>query len=133
MTATPRQPRTRPHWRTVLRVAGLVAFILVAATHLPSPVARFWRDFLDYRVAPNHSSSVLLVRNEQPQLLIQPATEQIEPGAIHLDLRPEDQAACVARAIELGARRAEIGQTGEEGFTVLADPEGNEFCILHGR
>ena len=32
----------------------------------------------------------------------------------------------------LGATRAHVGQSGEEGFTVLADPEGNEFCVLHG-
>ncbi len=32
----------------------------------------------------------------------------------------------------LGARTADVGQTGDEGFTVLADPEGNEFCVLHG-
>ena len=32
--------------------------------------------------------------------------------------------------LKLGATRADVGQTGEEGFVVLADPEGNEFCIL---
>ena len=37
----------------------------------------------------------------------------------------------VDRLLSLGASRAEVGQTGEEGFTVLADPEGNEFCVLH--
>jgi len=39
----------------------------------------------------------------------------------------------VARLLSLGARRADVGQTGDEGFTVLADPEGNEFCLLHRR
>jgi len=37
----------------------------------------------------------------------------------------------VDRLIELGARRADVGQTGSEDFTVLSDPEGNEFCVLH--
>jgi hypothetical protein len=36
----------------------------------------------------------------------------------------------VARLIALGARHADVGQTGDEQFTVLADPEGNEFCVL---
>jgi predicted enzyme related to lactoylglutathione lyase len=52
---------------------------------------------------------------------------------VHLDLRPEagDVDAEVERLIGLGATRADVGQTGEERFTVLADPEGNEFCVLH--
>lgn len=47
----------------------------------------------------------------------------------HLDLRGADQEAMVARALELGASRVDIGQ-GEVSWEVLADPEGNEFCIL---
>ncbi|WP_446214460.1 VOC family protein [Micromonospora sp. IBSANI012] len=34
--------------------------------------------------------------------------------------------------LALGARRADVGQSGDEGFVVLADPEGNEFCVLDG-
>jgi len=37
----------------------------------------------------------------------------------------------VDRLVALGATRADVGQTGREGFTVLADPEGNEFCLIH--
>lgn len=48
---------------------------------------------------------------------------------LHLDLRPEDQDAEVARLEELGALRIDIGQ-GESTWVVLADPEGNEFCVL---
>jgi catechol 2,3-dioxygenase-like lactoylglutathione lyase family enzyme len=53
---------------------------------------------------------------------------------VHFDLRPQDGDVDkeVQRLLGLGATRAEVGQTGEEGFTVLADPEGNEFCVLHG-
>jgi hypothetical protein len=36
----------------------------------------------------------------------------------------------IERLIELGARRVDVGQTGEESWTVLADPEGNEFCVV---
>jgi hypothetical protein len=50
----------------------------------------------------------------------------------HPDLVAGDAAAEVERLIGLGARRADVGQTGNEGFTVLADPEGNEFCVLDG-
>ena len=56
-----------------------------------------------------------------------------EPKAVknrvHLDFRPDDQAAEVERALTLGARHVDIGQ-GSQTWVVLADPEGNEFCIL---
>jgi hypothetical protein len=48
---------------------------------------------------------------------------------VHLDLRPDDQAAEVARLEALGASRVDIGQ-GEVSWVVMADPEGNEFCVL---
>ena len=49
---------------------------------------------------------------------------------LHLDLRPEDQAAEVARIEALGATRVDIGQGPDVTWVVLADPEGNEFCVL---
>jgi len=51
---------------------------------------------------------------------------------LHLDLRPEDQAAEVARLEALGARRVSVGQgvQGEVSWVVMADPEGNEFDVL---
>jgi hypothetical protein len=49
---------------------------------------------------------------------------------LHLDLRPEDQAAEVTRLEELGARRADVGQGSEVSWVVMADPDGNEFCVL---
>jgi hypothetical protein len=49
---------------------------------------------------------------------------------LHLDLRPDDQAAEVARLEALGARRVDIGQGADVTWVVMADPEGNEFCVL---
>jgi hypothetical protein len=51
---------------------------------------------------------------------------------VHLDLTssPEDRDQEIDRLFALGARRADIGQTGAESWTVLADPEGNEFCVV---
>ena len=51
---------------------------------------------------------------------------------LHLDFRPADQDAEVQRLLGLGATRADIGQ-GDVSWVVLADPEGNEFCVLSGR
>jgi hypothetical protein len=51
---------------------------------------------------------------------------------LHLDLSPDpgEQEAEIERILALGARRMDIGQTGTESWTVLADPEGNEFCVV---
>lgn len=48
---------------------------------------------------------------------------------VHFDLRPDDQQADVERLQRLGARRIDIGQT-DVTWVVMADPEGNEFCVL---
>ncbi len=49
---------------------------------------------------------------------------------LHLDLRPKDQAAEVARLEALGARRVDVGQGTNVSWVVLADPDGNEFDVL---
>ena len=51
---------------------------------------------------------------------------------LHLDVNAtdRDQDAELERLLRLGARRADVGQTGQESWHVLADPEGNEFCLL---
>jgi predicted enzyme related to lactoylglutathione lyase len=51
---------------------------------------------------------------------------------LHLDLRPDDQVAEVARLELLGAKKIDIGQVDSPECTcvVMADPEGNEFCVL---
>ena len=48
----------------------------------------------------------------------------------HPDLRADDVDAEVDRLVGLGARHADVGQAGTDPFVVLADPEGNEFCLL---
>ena len=60
------------------------------------------------------------VRHEEPKQA---------KSRLHLDFRPDDQAAEVTRLLAHGARRVDVGQ-GEAPWVVLADPEGNEFCIL---
>jgi Glyoxalase-like domain len=57
-------------------------------------------------------------------------------GRAHLDVHPPvggDQAAEVERLTALGARPADVGQGPDVSWVVLADPEGNEFCVLAGR
>ena len=55
---------------------------------------------------------------------------------LHLDFAPhdtEDRDAIIRRFLDAGARRVDVGQPADATFTVLADPEGNEFCILSAR
>jgi hypothetical protein len=68
-----------------------------------------------------------------PGIIFEPVLEGKQgKNRLHLDLRPEDQDAEVARLIGLGASRVDIGQ-GDVSWVVLADPEGNEFCVLSNR
>ena len=56
----------------------------------------------------------------------------IHSNRLHLDFRPDDQDFEVDRLLALGASRVDVGQ-GERSWVVLADPEGNEFCVLGER
>ena len=56
---------------------------------------------------------------------------KVAKNRLHLDFSPDDQATEVARLEALGARRIDVGQ-GEPSWVVLADVEGNEFCVLRG-
>jgi Glyoxalase-like domain len=58
--------------------------------------------------------------------------DKVVKNRIHLDFTPDDQQAEVDRLIGLGARHVDIGQ-GEQSWVVLADPEGNEFCVLSAK
>ena len=58
--------------------------------------------------------------------------EKTTKNRLHLDFRPDDRDAEVERLLALGATRADVGQ-GEQSWVVLADPEGNEFCVLGSR
>lgn len=72
----------------------------------------------------------------QPTLVFSPAPESTRDKLrIHLDVNPvdRDQDAELERLLALGARKADVGQTGEESWHVLVDPEGNEFCLLRRR
>lgn len=71
-----------------------------------------------------------------PTLVLSPSGDpRPEKLRLHIDVSPtdRDQDAELDRLLALGARPADVGQTGAEDWHVLADPEGNEFCLLHRR
>ena len=103
----------------------------------PERLASFWTEVLSYRVTERDDDSVFIEGSEGagPGLLFQRVPEpKTVKNRLHIDVNPSDrdQAEEVERLIELGARRIDIGQ-GEQRWVVLADPEGNEFCVLRTR
>jgi Glyoxalase-like domain len=112
----------------------------------PRRLAQFWCSVLDYEVQDEDDGFVTigspLVPEGKDRLGPVPPTLTFAPvperktvkNRLHLDVNPSDreQDDEVRRLLDLGARHADVGQ-GEASWVVLADPEGNEFCVLASR
>lgn len=102
----------------------------------PAPIAEFWAQVLGYSVDDEDPDEVAIdppPDSAAPALLfIRVPEPKTVKNRVHLDLNPDDQEAEVRRLEGLGAQRIDIGQ-GEQTFVVMADPEGNEFCVLSAR
>src|SRR5690349_17543716 len=96
----------------------------------------FWSAALGYRVeAGDDGNATLLPPDDAPpgaqhMWLQASAGPKRGKNRAHPDLVADDPHAEAERLIALGARHADVGQTGDEPSIVLADPEGNEFCVL---
>ena len=117
----------------------------------PEKLARFWQELLGFELKydsasdPDVSDTVIGEREiliqapmgRRPQariLFIEVHDAKQVKNRLHFDLRPEeDQDGWVAKAESLGARKVDIGQGDDKPWVVMADPEGNEFCILRDR
>lgn len=101
----------------------------------PAGLGRWWREALGW-VVVNDDPEEFEVRpapDRLPGLLFVPVPEpKSTKNRLHLDFRPDDRDAEVDRLIALGATRVDVGQD-EQTWVVLADPEGNEFCVLGAR
>ena len=105
----------------------------------PLRVAEFWSAVLGWPVRRYDEDGEVYYDLEPPdpgipELAFVPVAEP-KSGKVrlHLDVRPVDGATReqeVERLLALGARHADVGQRGDESWTVLADVEGNEFCVL---
>ncbi len=108
--------------------------VVIAASD-PAGLGRWWCEALGWTVVDD-SPPVFEIQSEPgrlPGLLFLPADgEKGTQNRLHVDLRPDDQHAEVERLIALGAARIDVGQ-GDVSWIVLADPEGNEFCVLQPR
>jgi hypothetical protein len=123
--------------REIYRDTGPIAAVVVDCAD-PRAMARFWGEAMDWtlhEVTDDHA--VLRSAEDVGPYLEFLRTPHLKGmwHRVHLDLLPypvEDQAAEVARLEALGAKPADVGQ-GDVPWKVLADPEGNEFCVLAPR
>ena len=112
--------------------------------HDPERLAKFWAEVLNWEVIYDSKNDP---ENDSPEreielspkngagtnlLFLSNNDQKNVKNRLHFDLRPDDRDAEVARVEALGARRIDIGQ-GDVSWVVLADPEGNEFCILSAK
>ena len=106
----------------------------------PRALAEFWAKVLGWEVTHENVNESYLERTvngeispDYPDILfLRTNDEKVIKNRLHLDLRPNNQEKEVNRVLSLGAKKIEIGQSSDSSTTwvVMADPEGNEFCIL---
>ncbi|MEV4383156.1 VOC family protein [Streptosporangium sp. NPDC049644] len=109
----------------------------------PGRLAAFWSDVLGYVELEREADGSIEIGppdagfgGPQPTLVFSPTNAPRTGGLrLHIDVNAtdRDQDAELERLLALGARPVDIGQTGTESWHVLADPEGNEFCLLRAR
>ena len=109
---------------------------VVIDTHDLQTLPAFWAAALGWRVLSVREREVVVGPSvERPRRAVLHAgagrQDRQEPAPPRPDHDGgEDRDAEIDRLLALGARRVDVGQTGEESWTVLADPEGNEFCVV---
>ena len=120
--------------RSMYRDTGPIAAVVVGCAD-PRAMARFWTEAMDWTLheVTDHHARLRAAKGVGPYLeFLRTPAENTVRGRVHLDLKPyagDDHAAEVARLRALGATDADVGQ-GDVPWKVLADPEGNEFCVL---
>ena len=98
-------------------------------------LARWWQTALGWQIIDEEDGAVELAQapGQTPSIMFIQVTEpKTGKNRLHLDWVPDDQQAEVDRLVGLGASRVDLGQ-GDASWVVLADPEGNEFCVLCAR
>ena len=115
--------------------------------------ARWWAQTLDWKIVYEDAHEVAVVPQEvdddaviddlgtwlgeRPGLVFVPVEEgKTVKNRLHIDLAPhtsQDRDAEIERLLAMGATRVDVGQPDDVTWTVLADPEGNEFCVLSSR
>lgn len=101
----------------------------------PRALGQWWAEVLGWVVVDSSEEEyeIRAAPDRLPGILFGRSTDtKVVKNRLHLDLRPDDRDAEVARLLAHGARHADVGQE-DVPWVVLADPEGNEFCVLAAR
>jgi predicted enzyme related to lactoylglutathione lyase len=108
--------------------------IVIDTRDLPG-LARFWTQALGWKVLSEREREIVIGAADDAPVgicFMPVAGPKTAKNRVHLDLTTSaaDRDEEIERLLALGAQRVDIGQTGAESWTVLADPEGNEFCVI---
>jgi catechol 2,3-dioxygenase-like lactoylglutathione lyase family enzyme len=112
----------------------LVALCIDASD--PPRLARFWAGVLGWNLSDEPHNGVILLPGDDTGFDIHFHPTQAKksgPNQMHFDLTStslENQQQTVARSLSLGAQHIDVGQRPEDPHVVLADPEGNEYCVI---
>jgi catechol 2,3-dioxygenase-like lactoylglutathione lyase family enzyme len=101
----------------------------------PARLSRWWAEVLGYHILDEDANDVMIGPggDVHPILYFSRNTDgKSGKNRLHIDLGPDDRDAEVERLLDMGARHVDIGQS-QRGWVVLADPEGNEFCVLRSK
>ena len=99
----------------------------------PGRLAGWWAGVLGYRVLREEPDEAAIggPGNGGPVLVfVRVAQAKAGRNRLHIEVTPDDREAEVERLVDMGARRVDLGQSPDAPWSVLADPEGNEFCVL---
>ncbi|ERG63844.1 hypothetical protein L332_05080 [Agrococcus pavilionensis RW1] len=116
----------------------------------PRRLGAWWREALDWETIHDTDDEVVVIPKQAQEIAAKLTFHQFPPGLVfvrvdhekatknrlHMDLAPhssDDREAEIARLEALGARRIDVGQGPDVSWTVLADIDGNEFCVLSSR
>lgn len=111
-------------------------FALSFGASEPQGLARFWSGVLGWESVDDPDGGFALLPGDEHGFrlrFVPTEDEKVGQNRMHFDLTsavPEQQQETVDRALRLGARHIDVGQLPEEGHVVLADPDGNEFCVI---
>ena len=127
-------------------------YTLVIDCHDIAAQARWWAEVLDWRVVYEDDDEVAVIPRDMseepvddvdtwlrsgPGLVFVPVPEgKTVKNRLHIDLAPhigQDRDAEIERLLHMGAKQVDVGQNADVTWVVLADPEGNEFCVLSSR
>lgn len=109
--------------------------VVVIDAHDPEAVAAFWCEALGWSIVDREEDGLAIgpASGAWPRIDVFKVPEaKTVKNRLHFDLRAEDRSTAeeLHRLETLGARRVDVGQSPEDTWVVLADPEGNEFCLL---